>query len=485
MSRSRFKSKPWVTSGIMKSINHKNCLYRKYLSSPSADRKIKLSNYRKLLTKLIHEAESLYYKDILSSRDTSAKKAWSVINNIINNKNNKRSPMISEIIHNGTNYTDKTDIANAFNEYFSNIGMNLANELPSNNNLTVSQFMDKLTPQSIFLSPVDEPEIKEEINKLKLGKSPGFDGLNPKLLKSISHVITPVLAHIFNMSFSNGSYPSAFKKAKVIPLFKKGDRKLPENYRPISLLSCINKLLEKILEKRLRNFLCQNNVFYEYQFGFRTGHSTTQALLEITNSIRAFLDEGENVLGLYLDLKKAFDTVNHAILKQKMYNYGLRGKCYDLLSSYLSDRTQLMFVNGVYSTSMQVNTGVPQGSVLGPLLFLIYVNDIKNVVPDVSIRLFADDTNVFVHSRECARLIDDAKCTILQLKTWFDTNKLTLHLGKTNYTIFHSKKRTTLVLINSILAMTLFARPIKLNILDLSLMINFHGSRMLSNYAIT
>ena len=192
-----------------------------------------------------------------------------------------------------------------------------------------------------------------------------------------------------------------------------------------------------MIEGRLRKFLQKNNVFFEYQFGFRTGYSTCYALLEITNSIRSYLDKGKNVLGLYLDLKKAFDTVNHSILKSKLLNYGIRGACFDLLSSYLTNRVQYMFVNGTLSDVSNINTGVPQGSVLGPLLFLIYVNDIKNVTPDISIRLFADDTNVFLHDKSCDRLIDDTKTTIQKLKTWFDVNKLTVHLGKTNFTIFH------------------------------------------------
>ena len=236
-----------------------------------------------------------------------------------------------------------------------------------------------------------------------------MDNINSEILKLVSHVIMGILVHIFNLSFTSGEYPNLLKVAKVIPLYKKGCNKLPENYRPISLLSCINKLLERVIEGRLRKFLQQNNVFFEYQFGFRTGYSTSHALLEITNSIRSYLDIGENVLGLYLDLKKAIDTVNHSILKRKLLNYGIRGACFDLLSSYLSNRVQYMFVNNTLSDPSNIDTGVPQGSVLGPLLFLIYVNDIKNVTPDISIRLFADDTNVFLHNKSCDQLIIDTK----------------------------------------------------------------------------
>lgn len=174
---------------------------------------------------------------------------------------------------------------------------------------------------------------------------------------------------------------------KVIPLLKKGDPTLPENYTPISLLSCFNKLLETVIERRLRHFFTKNNIFYDFQFGFRAGHSTTHALLETVNTIRSHLDIGNNVLGLYLDLKKAFDTFDHSILLKKLHHYGIRGTAYDLMASYLHNRRQCIYVNNTYSTFLSVSTGVPQGSVLGPLLFLVYVNDIHKAIPNVSTRL--------------------------------------------------------------------------------------------------
>jgi hypothetical protein len=440
LSRKKHKSKPWVTAGIKKSVNHKNKLFRQYITKPDTKHKHKLAKYRSILRNVLNAAESQYYKNLLNSRQSSSRKMWSVINELISSKPPKKSADIKLLEYGNKTLTCKYDIANAFNNYFATIGNKLADEIPDSNN-NYAHFMDKNLTQSIFLHPVDNTELTREIHKLKIGKAPGIDGIQNKLLKSISNTVVPVLSHIFNICMLRGIYPSALKIAKVIPLYKKGDRTLPENYRPISLLPCVNKLLEKLIEKRLRLFLEKQNIFYDFQFGFRSGHSTSQALLEITNNIRSLLEKGQNVLGLYLDLKKAFDTVNHNILKSKLLNYGIRGNCYDLLSSYLSNRVQMTYVNGVYSAKEFVSTGVPQGSVLGPLLFLIYINDIKNVVTDVSIRLFADDTNIFMHDSDCVKLVFDAKNTLLKLKIWFDANKLTLHLGKTNFTIFHSKHR--------------------------------------------
>ena len=360
---------------------------------------------------------------------------WSVINSLINNKTSKTHSIINTIEYDGHTACDSNDISNAFNDFFSTVGSKLSRKCSSAGNH--KDFMNDPVSNSIFLSPISVNEVCKLIDQLKPGKAPGLDGIPNSVLKSISHIVSPILASIFNKVIDTGIYPDILKNAKIIPVFKKGNKKLPENYRPISLLSCTNKLLESVLEKRFRSYLDNNKILYDYQFGFRAGHSTCHALLDTVNTIRGHLDNGSCVLGLYLDLKKAFDTVDHDILLRKAENYGFRGKAYTLLSSYLHNRKQCTFVNNVYSRYQHISTGVPQGSVLGPLLFLIYINDINNAVPDVSTRLFADDTNVFLFNKKCDILISDAKNTLIKLSKWFAANKLTLHLGKTSYTIFH------------------------------------------------
>ena len=196
-----------------------------------------------------------------------------------------------------------------------------------------------------------------------------------------------------------GTVPGDLKLAKIIPIYKKKEISNPENYRPISLLSIFNKLMEKLMFTRLYSFLSKYQILYQYQFGFREKHSTVQAIIEITDDIKEQLDKGNIVLGTYLDLSKAFDTVNHKILLKKLNYYGIRGIVNNWFESYLTGRQQTTYVNGQYSSKSYISTGVPQGSVLGPLLFLIYINDIVSCAGSNSLRLYADDTNLFVFDK--------------------------------------------------------------------------------------
>ena len=288
----------------------------------------------------------------------------------------------------------------------------------------------------MFCNPTTNTEILQIINRFKNKKSPGSDNVGPQLLKEITSEIVMPLVHLFNLSISTGKVPDFLKIAKVIPIYKKGDRQTIGNYRPISLLSIFDKVLEKIMHSRLYSYLNASNILYDYQFGFRRNYSTCLALIDVVDQIYEHLDNHEKVVGIYLDLQKAFDTVDHEILLAKLYHYGIRGNVFDWFKDYLTGRKQYVCISGSNSDYGNITCGVPQGSVLGPLLFLVYVNDIGRSVPNIPVKLFADDTNLFISHSSVAGLQADAEVAIVQLINWFVANKLSLSLDKTCYTVF-------------------------------------------------
>ena len=230
------------------------------------------------------------------------------------------------------------------------------------------------------------------------------------------------------------------KIAKVLPIFKKGSKSSVSNYRPISVLSCINKIFEKLLAKRIYSFLEKQKILYEFQYGFRTGHSTTHALIEITDRIKLAINNNELMCGIFLDLSKAFDTVNHNILLSKLDHYGFRGPVHNLLKSYLTNRKQYVKIGNYKSEFRQINCGVPQGSVLGPLLFILYINDLHKACNIGNLRIFADDTTVFFKCISINDITSKGTQIMTLLNKWFKENKLTLNSEKSNFVVFRGRQ---------------------------------------------
>ena len=274
------------------------------------------------------------------------------------------------------------------------------------------------------------------INNLE-NKSTGPQSIPIKLLKLIPDLIIIPLCKIICMSFTTGKYPDALKICKTIPIHKGGSTVELNNYRPISLLSIFDKIIEKIMHKRLYNFLGEHNILFDNKFGFRKNNSTSLALIQITEKIKESIDNRKYGCGIFIDIRKAFDTVNHSILLRKLEHYGIRDIALQWFKSYLDNRKQYVYINDEASQLKDVTCGVPQGSVLGPLLFLIYINDLPNISKVLQFFLFADDTNIYYEAESPDKLEQVINKELKKLDTWLVVNRLSLNIDKTNFIVFH------------------------------------------------
>ena len=293
---------------------------------------------------------------------------------------------------------------------------------------------------SIFINPLTEQDTFNYIRNLDSNKSTKSDSPPIKFIKLSAHIIAPIITKIFNSCIANGVFPDRLKSAEVIPIFKKGDKTKLTNWRPISLLSPFSKIFERHLHNQIIQFLNKHNIIHEQQYGFRENKSTELALTQISNELSQNTQNGYFTCSVFVDLAKAFDTVDHSILLSKLQNYGIRGTPFQLLSSYLHDRNQKTIINNKHSNTEKITCGVPQGSILGPLLFNLYINDIVNVSLFTT-RLFADDACFTYSLKDPILLQTTVNNEINKINTWLKTNKLSANYSKTNYIIFNNKKK--------------------------------------------
>ena len=448
-NKRKHKVQPWMNNVLLKKINKKSDKYSKLLKIPKTDanyavKKTEFNEHVKSVKNDIRIAKRNYYFHVFNIHRNNIKQTWNTISETLN-RHRKSRDNPEKIIYNDKTLTNEQDIADSFNSFFANVGTQLSSSFEQSDSIpSFETYLDCNTRSdpNFYFTPVDEDLVLTLITNLPNKTSSGIDNISNKLLKQIKHIIVQPLTLIINQSLTSGIYPDKFKISKITPLHKKDDRTVISNYRPISLLPTMSKIIERIMHSQLYAYFNENNLIAEQQYGFRSHHSTELAALKLSDTIMCELDRSLIPFVIFLDLSKAFDTLNYKILLHKLKYYGLGNVAYNLIENYLTNRQQQVKLGNTSSKLLPMCIGVPQGSILGPLLFSICINDLPKSCPKLNCIMYADDTTLysFVENFESNDVEREINCELDKVNLWLKANKLSLNVTKTKCMFFHKRK---------------------------------------------
>ena len=390
----RPNDKPWYDSEIRRNSRKRDRQKQKAVRTSKQSDWAKYKTLRNKVNNLKKHAKESFDNNLelslLTNFSSNKKEFWKIVKHFVNKKDSVSTiPPLCTTNIDGSQvwHVNDEDKADSLNSYFASVSS------LDDSQADLPPFVE-LTDNSLDTIEITEEEVNDVLENLDPNKASGPDMISNKMVKKVSKVVAKPLCILFNRSLREGIFPDMWKQGNLVPLFKKGDKSIPANYRPVSLLSNLGKVLERIIFKHVFNHLYSNNLLYKYQSGFRPGHSTTFQLIDIFHHICQSFDAKQYSCMVFCDISKAFDKVWHRGLLFKLRQNGIKGRLLAWLSNYLSERKQRVQINSATSSLLTVNAGVPQGSVLGPLLFLVYVNDIAENLLSL-VRLFADDSSLY------------------------------------------------------------------------------------------
>lgn len=431
---------PWMNADLKRLIRTRDRLKRYAVKHKSQALMSSYRQCRNQVNTLNVALKRQYFSDKILQQKGNMKESWQTINQLLNKKS--KSTNIDSLKDSNQTVFDKQRISDNMNEFFCSVGKKLAADIDVTSNPLLSGEYNINDGEKTFnMRAINEEDIQKAMAKIKLKKSFGNDNVSGYFLKIAFPVISSSLVQIFNVSIETSTFPDAWKIARVTPIYKEGEKSEKSNYRPISVLPVISRLFEKLIFDQLYQYMNENGFLSPDQSGFRALHSTITCLLKCTDDWYNGMDKGILTGMIFIDLKKAFDTVDHEILCQKLAHYGVLSRELSWFKSYLANRKQYCRVNGVDSNMGSIEVGVPQGSCLGPLLFLVYINDLPCVIKNSKVSMYADDTSIYHFSKDITQLTEAINEDLRKLDTWLKGNKLSLNVTKTHSMLITTKHK--------------------------------------------
>ena len=431
----RVKREPWMSSDILADMRKRDRLAK------DKDRREEYKSLRNDIVKRVRNAEKDHLQKQIEESMGDIKQHWKILKRTTNKLNNMEEATTS-FYYSSLWIEDKQENAENMNAYLAQVGPK-TNENVGQSKFGPDYYLHKhreANTNSILLNNITEDEVVDVCKKLAPKTSVDPFGFQQKIVLGDSDIMAPIIAHLVNCSQRTGICPENSKMARVIPIYKgKGNKHLYENYRPISLLPVFSKIMERLIYDKVFDFLVRYEILFDSQYGFRNGHNTSHATLDFLKTIEESFERNEYAIGVFCDLSKAFDTLNHGVLIKKLWHYGIRGKANEWFQSYLTNRSQYVDWNGCKSSRAPLMTGVPQGSILGPLLFLICINDLPAAASKLKCIIFADDSNLLIKGNNLEELQTCLNSELEGISNFFKANGLKLNANKTKVICFRKK----------------------------------------------